>query len=105
MILYSEVVAKNETNAKIHVSKLAKFSNYLYKFKICLKNIPKNALIIVCIVGLSFKTNWHKIYLVTQHQARHKISKLIIDFSKIRAILNRYGLIWYQVNIRRNKKN
>jgi len=101
MILYGEVVNKCKNE---NVSKLAKSSNYLYESKIFSKIISKNALIITCTVGLSFKTNWHKIYLITQHQARQKIPKLIVDFSKIRVIWNRYGLILYQVNIRRNQK-
>jgi len=86
-----------------NTSKLTKSSNYLYKCDIFSKIISKNALIIACTVDLSFKTNWHKIYWITQHQARQQIPEQIVDFSKIRAILNRYGLILYQVNISRNK--
>ena len=82
-----------------NISKLAKSSNYLYKSNIFLKIISKNASITACTVDLSFKTNYHKIYLITQHQARQQIPKLIVDFSKIRAILNRYGLILCQVSI------
>jgi len=47
---------------------------------------------------------FHKIYWITQHQAQQQIPQKIVDFSKIRAILNRFGLVLYQVNISRNKK-
>jgi len=90
---------------KGNTSKLTKSSNYLYKCNIFSKTISKNAIIRSCTVGLSFKSNWHKIYSITQHQARQQIPQKIVGFSKIRAILNRYGLILYQVNISRNKKN
>jgi len=87
-----------------NTSKLTKSSNYLYDCNIFCKNIWKHACIIACTVGLSFKTNWHRIHSITQHQARQQIPQATVDFSKIRAILNRYALILYQVHISRNKK-
>jgi len=82
-----------------NTSKLTKSSNYLYKCDIFSKIIWKHALIIACTVGLSFKTNSHNIYSITQNQARQQIPQTIVDFSKICAIFNCYSLILYQVNI------
>jgi len=87
-----------------NTSKLTISSNYLYNCDIFSKIIWKHALIMACTVGLSFKTNWHNMYSITQNQARQQIPQTVVDFSKIRAIFNRYGLILYQVNISRNKK-
>ena len=57
-----------------NTSKLTKSSNYLYKCNVFSKMIWKHALIIAC------KTNWHKIYSITQHQARQQIPQTIVDF-------------------------
>jgi len=44
-------------------------------------------------------------HLKTWNHAWQQISQLVFDFSKIRAILKRDGLILYQLNITQNKQN
>jgi len=57
MILYSEVVAKNEKNAKMKMSQNLPKLAIICIYVIFEKTISKNAYIIACTVKLSFKTN------------------------------------------------
>jgi len=69
-----------------------------------MKIISNDAYAIACNVKLSSETKNPKIHLTTRHHDWQLISTQVVDFSTIRAILNRDGLILYQTKNKNNWK-